>query len=541
MHLRPKIILAFFLVSGLVCLILTLFLHRFIERQLGGELKARLHGMAYLGSRVIDRDAHERLRARSSAQLGEQEIEAVEHSADYKLVVGQLDAIRAVEPDLVRFAYILIPTDDPDQARFVVDADVHKNAAAEVERSHFNQLYDVSKIPRLKHALAECVPAVEDDFVYDATFGVRSVSAYQPLGGEPGACRGVLGLDLTDKSMHEALRAAGNLAIRISLAAVGLALLVSIGMGAMLTRPVLALSATVKRFAEKDFAARTPITSRDEIGQLGQRFNAMADIIELHNKNLEHLVEERTSELYAEKQTSEQLLLNVLPAPIAERLKRNERVIVDSFDQVTVLFADIVGFTALSSRTTPEALVTMLDELFSLFDDLAEVHGLEKIKTIGDAYMAVAGIPEPRDDHASAAARMALDMQAAMQTYAARHGSDLAIRIGIHSGSVVAGVIGRKKFIYDLWGDTVNIASRMESHGIAGRIHISEATFECLRASFQCEHRGIVDIRGKGAMRTYLLMGEKSTHVSRMNAGITLSPAITLDALDAEAALYMRL
>jgi adenylate cyclase len=184
-----------------------------------------------------------------------------------------------------------------------------------------------------------------------------------------------------------------------------------------------------------------------------------------------------------------------------------------------VLFADIVGFTALSSRTTPEVLVTMLDELFSLFDHLAEVHGLEKIKTIGDAYMAVAGIPEPRTDHAIAAARMALDMQAALQTYAARNGSDLAIRIGIHTGPVVAGVIGRKKLAYDLWGDTVNIASRMESHGIAGRIQISEATFECLRASFQSEHRGIVDIRGMGAMRTYLLMGEKPADVSPMSAG----------------------
>lgn len=507
MRLRPKMILAFFLVSGLVCLLLTLFLHRFIERQLGGELRARLRSMAYLGSRTMDRDAIERLRARLSAQLGAQDVAAVEQSADFKVVAEQLDAILAVESDLVRFAYILVPTDNPDQARFLVDADVLPVPA--VESAHFNQLYDVSPIPRLKHALAACAPVLEDDFVYDPSFRVRSVSAYHPLGGEAGACMGILGLDLTDNTMQKALDEASNLAIGISFAAIALSLLFSIVVGTMLTRPVIALSATVRRFAQKDFATRTTISSRDEIGRLAQSFNAMAASIQQYSENLEHLIAERTSELFAEKQTSERLLLNVLPAPIAERLKRNQGLIVDRFDQVTVLFADIVGFTALSSRTTPEALVTMLDELFSVFDHLAEVHGLEKIKTIGDAYMAVAGIPEPRDDHAIVVARMALDMQATLQEYAARNGSDLAIRIGIHTGSVVAGVIGRKKFIYDLWGDTVNIASRMESHGIAGRVHISEATFECLHHTFEVEPRGIVDIKSKGSMTTYLLLAEK--------------------------------
>jgi class 3 adenylate cyclase/HAMP domain-containing protein len=509
MRLRPKLILAFFVVSGLVCLVLTLFLHRFIERQLGGELKARLRGMAYLGAQVIDRDAHERLRAQISPELGPLQAADVERSDDYRLLAAQLDAIRETERDLVRFAYILVPTDDPDQARFVADADVHHGGAATEKRSRFNELYDVSEIPRLKQALAKCIPVVEDEFVFDWPFGVSSVSAYHPLGGGSGDCRGVLGLDLTDKSMRHVLDAASDLAIGISLLAFGIALVVSIAMGAMLTRPVRALSATVERFAGKDFTARTTITTRDEIGQLGQSFNTMAEIIQQHSENLEQLIEERTKELYAEKQTSERLLLNVLPAPIAERLKRAQGVIVDGFDQVSVLFADIVGFTAMSATTTPEMLVAMLDELFSRFDELAEVHGLEKIKTIGDAYMAVAGIPESRDDHAVAAARMALDMQAALQAYATRTGANLAIRIGIHTGSVVAGVIGRKKFIYDLWGDTVNVASRMESHGIAGRIHVSEATCERLRASFEVQPRGMMDIKGKGMMKTYLLVGEK--------------------------------
>jgi class 3 adenylate cyclase len=151
----------------------------------------------------------------------------------------------------------------------------------------------------------------------------------------------------------------------------------------------------------------------------------------------------------------------------------------------------------------------MLDELFSSFDALAEKHGLEKIKTIGDAYMVVSGIPQPRADHADAIARMATDMLDELHAYAKRHGTDLTVRVGINTGSVVAGVIGRKKFIYDLWGDTVNTASRMESHGVAGRVHVSHSTYELLRDRFEFEARGTIDIKGKGPMQTYLLVGEK--------------------------------
>jgi class 3 adenylate cyclase len=260
-------------------------------------------------------------------------------------------------------------------------------------------------------------------------------------------------------------------------------------------------------FADKDFGARTVIGSRDEIGQLGSNFNTMAATIQEHSENLEHLVHQRTSELYAEKENSERLLLNVLPGPIAERLKLSRGIIVDRFEQVSVLFADIVGFTTMSQKMPPEAVVNMLDELFSLFDRLAEEHGLEKIKTIGDAYMVVAGIPEPTSDHAVAIARMALDMLAGIEKYAADTSSDLSIRIGIATGSVIAGVIGRKKFIYDLWGDTVNTASRMESHGLPGRIHVTEVTAGLLAGEFELELRGTVDIKGKGPMKTYLLNG----------------------------------
>ncbi|HWU89468.1 MAG TPA: adenylate/guanylate cyclase domain-containing protein, partial [Kofleriaceae bacterium] len=384
--------------------------------------------------------------------------------------------------------------------------------------SHFNQPYDISEIPLLERALAACEPQLEPDFVHDAEFDVNSVSAYIPLADATGAalrdaqgrCLGVIGVDITDRKMRAALDATSSLAIKLSLAVVALALIVSIAMGTVLTRSILALTATVKRFADKDFSARTPALPRDEIGQLADNFNTMAATIQLHSEQLEELVRQRTQELVAEKQTSERLLLNVLPAPIADRLKTGESLIVDRFEAVSVLFADIVGFTAVAQRTSPEELVTMLNDLFSTFDKLAEQHGLEKIKTIGDAYMVVAGIPQPVADHAVAIAHMAIDMIRVVEDYSRRTKMNLSIRVGIHTGSVVAGVIGTKKFIYDLWGDTVNTASRMESTGVPGRIQVSEATRKLLEDQFELEERGPIEVKGKGTMPVFLLLRRRA-------------------------------
>jgi class 3 adenylate cyclase len=204
---------------------------------------------------------------------------------------------------------------------------------------------------------------------------------------------------------------------------------------------------------------------------------------------------------------SEGLLLNVLPKAIAERLKRAPGVIAEAHAEVTVLFADVVDFTPFSERTDPERVVSVLDEIFSAFDALAERHVLEKIKTIGDAYMVAAGLPEPRVDHAEAMAEMALDMQAEIARLCVPLGLDLAIRIGMDSGPVIAGVIGRHKFTYDLWGDTVNTASRMESHGLVGRIQVSEATYRRLCDRYEFEERGEIEIKGKGRRLAYLLVG----------------------------------
>jgi class 3 adenylate cyclase len=211
--------------------------------------------------------------------------------------------------------------------------------------------------------------------------------------------------------------------------------------------------------------------------------------------------------LRQQQEKTEMLLLNVLPQAIASRLKQGDETIADNFAEVTVLFADIVGFTEISSRMPAQTTVSLLNQIFSAFDYLAEIHGLEKIKTIGDAYMVVGGLPTPRLDHAEAILDMALDMRTAIKKISEELGEDCQIRIGINTGPVVAGVIGIKKFIYDLWGDTVNVASRMESQGIPGEIQVTANTYYRAKSHYKFRSRGTIPVKGKGEMSTYLLLG----------------------------------
>jgi len=217
---------------------------------------------------------------------------------------------------------------------------------------------------------------------------------------------------------------------------------------------------------------------------------------------LQYFIRERDAALAQ----SDGLLLNVLPRAIAERLKHHPGVIAERYEDVTVLFADVADFTPFAERTSPERVVGVLDQIFSAFDRLTQQRGLEKIKTIGDAYMVVGGLPEPRADHAEAIASLALEMQAELARLCASLGLSLTLRIGIDSGPVVAGVIGRHKFSYDRWGDTVNTASRMESHGVVGRIQVTEATYRRLGDRYRFEDRGDIEVKGKGLLRTYLLV-----------------------------------
>jgi class 3 adenylate cyclase len=211
--------------------------------------------------------------------------------------------------------------------------------------------------------------------------------------------------------------------------------------------------------------------------------------------------------LQLEQERSERLLLNVLPAPIAARLKAGEAVIADAFPEVTVLFADLVDFTRRSQRIGPAQVVATLNELFSAFDRLAQRHGLEKIKTIGDAYMVAGGLPDPRPDHAEAIAEMALAIREEVARRTDPSGQPLQLRIGIDTGPVEAGVLGTSKFSYDLWGDTVNTASRMESHGVAGCIQVTERTYQRLRDGYRFQRRGPIPVRGMGEMVTWFLVG----------------------------------
>jgi adenylate cyclase len=207
----------------------------------------------------------------------------------------------------------------------------------------------------------------------------------------------------------------------------------------------------------------------------------------------------------------ESLLLNILPGEIAERLQMEPQTIADDIEEASVLFADVVDFTPLSSELHAREVVGVLDELFTSFDELADRYGVEKIKTIGDCYMVAAGVPRPRADHAQALVRMGFDMlECAKACLAGEEGKNLELRIGISSGPVVAGVIGRRRFLYDLWGDTVNMASRMESHGVPGSIQVTRATWELVRDEFQAEPRGLVEVKGKGEVEAWSVVGARA-------------------------------
>jgi class 3 adenylate cyclase len=277
-----------------------------------------------------------------------------------------------------------------------------------------------------------------------------------------------------------------------------LALVAVLIIGAWLSRslagPLVELTAGVRRFAAGNYDVKVSARTSDEIGQLCVAFNSMVD--EIHAKN---------DVIEAKNRENEELLLNVLPAPIANRLRGGEQSIADGFAEVTVAFADLVGFTALSSAMPPHNVVALLNGLFTRFDQAAQELGIEKIKTVGDAYMAVCGLPHPVPDHADRMVRMAIRMVHICREHALENRVPLRLRIGVNSGPVVAGVIGRSKYIYDLWGDTVNLASRMESAGTADTIQVTRPVYEQLKDRYAFEARGVLDIKGKGDVEAWLL------------------------------------
>ena len=304
--------------------------------------------------------------------------------------------------------------------------------------------------------------------------------------------------------------------ILLCLATLILAILLGILTARRIIHPVERITTASEAIAGGNLNQQVEVSSIVELGKLANVFNGMTrqlkdslNALHLANEELEDRVEQRTGELRLEKERSEQLLLNILPPKIADRLMRTNESPAEHFEEATILFADIVGFTTISARIAPMQLVAGLNQIFSAFDQLTEKYGLEKIKTIGDAYMVVGGLPVSRPDHAEAIANMALDMKAYMQEVENIFGESLQIRIGINTGPVIAGVIGIKKFIYDLWGDAVNVASRMESHGKPGYIQVTDATYLQLQNKYLLEPRGTIDVKGRGEMMTYWLLGRR--------------------------------
>ena len=303
-----------------------------------------------------------------------------------------------------------------------------------------------------------------------------------------------------------------QLGLVLALALLGL---LSIGYTVILRlvlRPIRLLSLAVQQLEQGKFAEIQSTRGVRELNQLVTAFNQMASILHQREKEKEvAMVDlgEKATALEKEKGRTEKLLLNVLPIAIADRLQRGEKVEAETFPEVTVLFADVVGFTKLAAELGPRSVTNLLNELFEIFDDLAEKYKLEKIKTIGDCYMAVAGVPDRSPTHAQQMADFSLEALSILKSQNQKLSRNLQIRIGMHSGTVAAGIIGRKKFAYDLWGDVVNVTNRLEGTAEPMKIHVSESVHARLEDSYIFEDRGEVELRNRGKLRTYYLIGKK--------------------------------
>lgn len=316
------------------------------------------------------------------------------------------------------------------------------------------------------------------------------------------------GMSKTAKSTAQGYEASRRQVIASALVAVGFALLLGYAISSSLIWPVGRIGQTLGMIAGGDFNARVTVPNRDELGELAANVNTTSERLgELYNK-----VEAQRAELAVEHARSEALLNSLLPKEIAARLKTEpDKTIADSLPQVAILFADIVDFTSRAATQQPEEVVEFLNKIFRAFDELSERHGLEKVKTIGDAYMVAAGVPSEVKDPVHRVAAMALDMQRTVTEMSPEFGENLQIRIGLHTGPAVAGVIGSQKPFYDVWGETVNTASRMESHGEPGRILVTATAKEKLGQHFHFALRGKVNLKGVGNVETWWLTGKRTT------------------------------
>ena len=359
---------------------------------------------------------------------------------------------------------------------------------------------DVYKVPERNHAVVERVlqGEVASTGIYADDHG-RWISGMAPIANSQGEVTGILEVDYPIDAVLSQMEYKLRVLALLALGVIGLGLVLSYWLARTISRPLKDLRNVALQVREGDYDVHMPVfRTRDEVGDLSAAFADMVMAIQFSQ-----------DEVREEQKKSESLLLNILPAAVCERLKSENRSIADAFANVTVLFTDIVGFTRFSEGRPPAEVVELLNALFSRFDSLAEEHGVEKIKTIGDSYMAAAGLPVESEDHAGAIAELALDMLQVVEEFEETR-PDLRIRIGINTGPVVAGVIGTKKFIYDLWSETVNIASRMESLSKPGLIQVSEYSYVHLKDRYEFQKRGtLISKKKKEIHTTYFMLGRK--------------------------------
>lgn len=334
--------------------------------------------------------------------------------------------------------------------------------------------------------------------IIDDYRGISVLSSYTPLKYGDDQWAVISEID-AEEAFAPVVNLSEILALSAALIALGVGLLSALVAGRFI-QPIKALAGAAEEVSSGNTKVELPVKSKDEIGVLTENFNQMVVNLRDQREAIEQQIAENTK-----------LLLNVLPPPIAERLKSGESNIADAFPSASIIFTDLVGFTAWSKGMPAMAVLTMLDELFGSFDEVAKDLGVEKIKTMGDAYMAVCGLPTPNENHPQIMAELALGILQKLEAFNKRNGTELKMRVGIHCGPVVAGVIGTTKFIYDLWGESVNMASRMESTGIPNQIQVSENFYNEIKDKYKTELRGEITVKGAGQVKTYMLHGAVGT------------------------------
>lgn len=444
---------------------------------------------------------------------------AIEYLPEKQLLVvnGQpFLEILGFDPIVVRTPLKLLKPDLLQEARFSTESLPGTNLEVSVSIGQPGEstilpgeevLDDEEFLEHYRELIEKGESFISDQYL-DGSYGLY-MTVMAPIHDSAGQSVGLTIIEVYDHRIEQFRMFILSASIAISLFGIAVpGILIMFLLNRRVLGPVQNLYETVVQVESGDYTQRCKLKTGDEMESLAVGMNHMIESIENNTRDLERQVADRTRDLQAARDRAENLLLNILPEPIAERLKSHEELIVDRFEDASVLFADIVGFTSFSASRSPDEVVEMLNGLFSKFDQLSESLGLEKIKTIGDAYMVAGGLPIPGNDHPERIAGMALEMQRYISIQL-HDGKPLQIRIGIHCGPVIAGVIGTRKFIYDLWGDTVNTASRMESSGRDGTIQISEAFYHRIKDDFECSEPRQVNVKGKGMMSCYELLKRK--------------------------------